>query len=77
MYPDGGQMRLFRGVEEMSKYEMYDSNELCEICWANQEPKKWEPVVIDYMIINTHCADLRRNRKARKHKNTQPKDSVF
>ena len=49
----------------------YD-NELCEICKAHAIPQMgwWE-------TANQHCIDLRRNREARKHKNTKPKVSVF
>lgn len=54
----------------------FDNNELCEICWANNE--------IDYSLhtwdlywINTHCIELRRNRKARKNKKIKPKFTVF
>ena len=53
-----------------------DDNELCEICWANQEPMDAYNTM-DIYFINTHCIELRRNRKARKHKNILPKITVF
>ena len=53
-----------------------DDNKRCEICWANQEPMDAYNTM-DIYFINTHCIELRRNRKARKHKNILPKITVF
>ena len=50
----------------------YDDNDLCEICYANNEPD-YSICTFDILFINTHCIELRRNRLARKNKNTQPK----
>ena len=54
----------------------YEDNELCEICQAHWEPD-YSQVTFDIYCINTHCIELRRNREARKHKNTKPKQTVF
>jgi hypothetical protein len=54
----------------------YKNNDLCEICWANQYPYDDLPT-FDIYWINTHCIELRRNREARKHKNYEPKETVF
>lgn len=55
----------------------YSDNELCEICWANNERIYNGFSVFDFYEINTHCIELRRNREARKHKNIQPSKTVF
>lgn len=54
----------------------YENNDLCEICIANgqlplPDNTGW------YYWINTHCIELRRNRKARENKNVISKESVF
>ena len=54
----------------------YRNNELCEICYANNEPDH-SICTFDIYFINKHCIELRRNREARKHKNTKPKVTVF
>ena len=57
----------------------YD-NQLCEICKAHPVRKHDGQITCDiYMRDDTldHCRALRRNREARKHKNTQPKSTVF
>jgi hypothetical protein len=50
---------------------------MCEICKANYDPPRNDVVVFDVYWINIHCIELRRNRKARKNKKTQPKITVF
>lgn len=58
------------------KWEGYEFTEPCEICWANNDPD-YGLCTMEIYIIDTHCIELRRNRKAREHKNTQPKCTVF
>lgn len=60
----------------MNSYDWYGQNNLCEICRAHWE-LDYSEVTMDIYLINTHCIELRRNREARKHKNTKPKGTVF
>jgi hypothetical protein len=57
--------------------DYYEYNHLCEICWANQDPPDRSGISIDWLEINTHCIELRRNRIARKNKNVKPKQTDF
>lgn len=55
--------------------DYFMDNELCEICWAYEEPEKI--CTFDVYWINHHCIELRRNREARNNKNTIPRETVF
>lgn len=54
--------------------DFYQNNDECEICLAN---KDYSGITHDIYWINTHCIELRRNRKARENKNVVPKNTVF
>lgn len=54
----------------------YENNNLCEICYENQEPND-SNCTFDICWINTHCIELRRNRESRKNKNAKPTYTEF
>ena len=56
--------------------DYWENNDLCEICYANDEPD-YSYCTIDIYWVNTHCIELRKNRKARENKNIKPMCTVF
>lgn len=55
----------------------YEDNSLCEICISNRCFDDYRTVTFDLYWINTHCIELRQNRKARENKNFEPTNTVF